>query len=303
MITRRQFSGILGTVGCSAAMLSEFWASAWADDASSVQPTAPGDGSQMLRVIAYNVLACRGWPSDRPAAIQAVRRKQMATRMALELALYDPDIINFSESPSESIAQEIADLLEMHHVRFPSGGNWPGTILSKYPIIESENVPLGFERPADLFTRHWGRAVLQLPDGQPLVVHSAHLYPGADPKRRLQEIPAMLAAMQSDLEAGKSMILMGDLNHRPSTQESQLWQQAGWVDTFDVVGKGDGLTINALEPKSRIDYVMAAGPLARQVVESRPLFERAFRLNPADPHAFALSDHVPQFASFDRSIE
>ena len=43
---------------------------------------------------------------------------------------------------------------------------------------------------------------------------------------------------------------------------------------------------------------MAAGPIADRVVESRPLFEGAYRLNTADPDAFALSDHLPQLAVF-----
>ena len=52
-------------------------------------------------------------------------------------------------------------------------------------------------------------------------------------------------------------------------------------------------------PKWRIDYVMAAGPIANRVVESRPLFEGAFRLQINDKESFSLSDHLPQLAVFD----
>ena len=82
------------------------------------------------------------------------------------------------------------------------------------------------------------------------------------------------------------------------TEEYKLWMDAGWVDTFAKVGKGEGQTIKADIPKWRIDYVMAAGPIAKQVTESRPLFEGAFRLNINDKESFALSDHLPQFAVF-----
>lgn len=44
---------------------------------------------------------------------------------------------------------------------------------------------------------------------------------------------------------------------------------------------------------------MAAGPIADRVIESRPLFEGAFRLNIADKESFALSDHLPKLAVFD----
>jgi len=282
-ISRRRFCKAVGAAGMSTAVLP-----AWAEDKKA----------ETLRVIAYNIYACKGWPSDRALAKKAVKTGQMADRLAMELALYDPDIINFSESPSEEITKAVAKKLGMNHVRFPSGGNWPGTLLSRYEITDSENVPLGFQRPADLFTRHWGRGTVMLPNGSPLIVHSAHLYPTADPVVRLKEIRAMIKAMKSDLDSGKSMLLIGDLNHNPDTEEYKLWMDAGWVDTFAQVGTGEGLTIKSDVPKWRIDYVMATGPIAHQIVESRPLFEGAFRLNTADENSFALSDHLPQLAVF-----
>lgn len=286
-LSRRQFCAAFGVAGLSGTVLPVLFA-----DDKSLQP---------LRVIAYNVYACKGWPDGRPLAKKVVQQGQMARRLAMELALYEPDIINFSESPSEAMAKEVAKLLGMNHVRFPSGGNWPGTLLSRFEIVESANVPLGYERPKELFTRHWGRGVIKLPNGETLIVHSAHLYPGTDPTIRLKEVKAMLASMKNDLASGCSMLLMGDLNHRPDTEEYKLWIDAGWTDTFAKVGKNDGWTIKADKPRGRIDYVMAAGPIAEQIVESRPLFEGAFRVNVADESSFALSDHLPQLAVFGKT--
>jgi len=282
-ISRRHFCGALG------ASLAVANANLFADD-SKAKP---------LRVIAYNIYKCTGWPNDRPLAKRAVAKGQMAKRLAMELALYEPDIINFSESPSEDLTKEVAELLGMNHVRFPSDGNWPGTLLSRFEITESQNVPTDCERPKELFTRHWGRATIKLPNDEKLIVHSAHLYPTADPKIRLKEIRAMIKSMKPDLGAGRSMLLIGDLNHGPDTDEYKLWIDAGWVDTFAKVGQGEGPTIKADIPKWRIDYVMAAGPIAEQVTESRPLFEGAFRLNINDNKSFALSDHLPQLAVFE----
>lgn len=286
MLSRRQFCTAVGAAGVSAATLPLF---------ASDKPQRP------LRVIACNVYVCKGWPDDRPLAKRAVKQGQMARRLAMELALYEPDIINFSESPSEAIVKEVAEHLGMNHVRFPSGGSWPGTLLSRYEILDPQNVPLGSERPKDLFTRHWGRATIALPDSDPLLVHSAHLYPVSDPTVRLKEIRAMLSSMKDDLASGRSMLLIGDLNHGPDSEEYKLWMDAGWVDTFAKVGVGEGLTIKADNPKYRIDYVLAAGPIAKQIVESRPLFEGAFRVNTSDANSFALSDHLPQLAVFQES--
>jgi endonuclease/exonuclease/phosphatase family metal-dependent hydrolase len=256
-----------------------------------------------LRVIAYNVYKCTGFPKDRALGKKATALGQMPQRFAHELALYEPDIIAFSESPSEAVTNEIAKHLKMNVVRFPSGGNWPGTLFSRFEIAGARNVPLKEgERPQDLFTRHWGSATIKLPGGQSLLVHSAHLHPGVEPDVRLKEIRLMLEAMRADLAAGRSMLLIGDLNHRPTPPEYPLWLDAGWVDTFAKVGQGEGLTFQSekdgLKLNKRIDFVLAAGPIANQVVESRPLYEGAFRVNIADPESFALSDHVPQLAVF-----
>lgn len=282
-VSRREFCGALGA---SLAL-------------ANTTLLASGSNPQPLRVIAYNIYGLTGWPRERSLAKRSVAAGQMADRLAMELALYEPHIVNFSESPSEELTKAIAERLEMHHIRFPSGGNWPGTLLSKYEISEHQNAPTVGDRPEDLFTRHWGKARIQLPNDEDLIVHSAHLYPTALPTIRLKEIRAMIASMKADLEAGKSMLLIGDLNHGPDTEEYQLWMEAGWIDTFAEVGEGDGLTIRSDTPQWRIDYVMATGPIAEQIKESRPLFEGAFRLNVEDESAFALSDHLPQFAAFE----
>ncbi|MCC9609045.1 endonuclease/exonuclease/phosphatase family protein [Blastopirellula sp. JC732] len=279
-ISRRQFCAALAAAGISATALS-----------------AAEEKREALRVIAYNVYVCKGWPDDRPLAKTASKSGQMTRRTAMELALYEPDVINFSESPSEEMAKEIAGYLGMNHVRFPSGGNWPGTLLSRYEIVDAVNCPLGYPRPKELFTRHWGKGTIKLPSGD-LIVHSAHLMPGPDPAVRLKEVKAMLTSMKEDLDAGRSMLLIGDLNHGPDCEEYKMWIDAGWVDTFAKVGEGDGLTIKADTPQYRIDFVMATGPIAKTITESRPLFEGAFRVNTADSNSFALSDHLPQLATF-----
>jgi endonuclease/exonuclease/phosphatase family metal-dependent hydrolase len=253
-----------------------------------------------LRVIAYNVFGGTGWPYQRRLAQETVAKGQMPKRLAMELALHDPDIVNFSESPAEEMTLEVAELLGMNHVRFPSGGKWPGTLLSRFEIAESKNVPLNGERPKELFTRHWGRATLKLPDGEPLIVHSAHLFPGADRAIRLREIQAIIAAMRPDVNANRSVLLLGDLNHGPDTPEYKQWLDAGLVDTFAKVGQGKGLTITSDIPKSRIDYILARGPIASHVQESRPLFEGAFRLHINDKQSFALSDHLPLLTVFEQ---
>jgi endonuclease/exonuclease/phosphatase family metal-dependent hydrolase len=250
-----------------------------------------------LRLIAYNVLKCTGYPSEK-----MTNKDQMPTLMAKELAKYNPDIINFSESPDESIVKEIALKLKMNYVRFPSAGNWPGTILTHFNILESVNVPIiNGERPADLFTRHWGKAKLQLPNNKTIIIHSAHLYPHDTPASgaiRKLEISLMTESITNDASNNNSVILMGDLNLSPDLPEYKQLMNANLVDSFAKVGKGNGFTINADKPSKRIDYIMACGPIADNIIESKPLSEGAFRTNASDSKSFALSDHMPQYAVF-----
>jgi endonuclease/exonuclease/phosphatase family metal-dependent hydrolase len=286
MLTRRQFCWLAGGVGGLVTTMG------W--------PAFGQSTKSQLRVIAYNVYKCTGWPNNRPLAQQATKTGQMPERLALELALYEPDIINFSESPEEPVVKEIADRLGMSYVYFPSGQNWPGALLTRFEIVSSKNCPVvGGERPKELFTRHWGMTEIRHSNGQTLIVHSAHLRPGAEPEIRQREITEMLRSMKADLEAGRSMLLIGDLNHSPEQPEYEMWKKAGWVDTFAQVGEGDGATIKADLPKWRIDYVWATGPIADGIVESRPLYQGAFRLNISDPQSVALSDHLPQLAVFE----
>ena len=252
-------------------------------------------------VIAYNVYGCNGWPKDNAMAMKAREAGQMPTRFAHELALYDPDIITFSESPEEAVVREIAKKLGMIYTFFPSAGNWPGALLTRHHIVDTRNLPLNGKRPDNMFTRHWGKATVRLPDGTAVIVHSCHFFPHDKPEAgiiREQEISQILIAVKQDIRNGRSVILMGDLNHTPEMPEYKMWMDDGWVDTFAKVGEGSGLTIRPDIPERRIDYVLAKGPICANILVSRPLFEGKFRTNPADPKSFALSDHLPQLAVF-----
>lgn len=296
-ISRRQF---IKQSTISLAGISALGFAACGDSA-----TNPTNSQTSLRVIAYNLFLGSSWPTDRNLGEKAVKKGQMPTRLAFELALYEPDIVAFSEAPEESVVEEIADLLNLDYVYFrsvgTSAGSWPGAILTHYEIENSENVPTQEgQRPDGLFTRHWGKATIRLTNNEEVIVYSAHLNPHDDRDNREREIDIILESIQSEIDNGKSVLLLGDLNHTPeSMPEYNMWMDAGWVDTFAEVGEGDGSTRRPDYPSGRIDYVLAHGPIAEKLIAARTLFEGAFRTNPEDPQSFALSDHLPVFAEFE----
>lgn len=250
-----------------------------------------------LRVIAYNIYKGTGYPAG-----NVKEGTDIGGLIARELALYSPGIINFSEATEEAVVKKIAGKLKMNYVWFPGGGAWPGAIVTRFRISDAENVPLvSGPRPEDLFTRHWGRAVLQISNRRSLIVHSVHLHPFDTPENsaiRQREISEIVKSMEKDIDDNKSIIVMGDFNHGPATPEHRLWKAAGFTDTFEAAGAGEGFTIRVDNLFRRIDYILACGPVAAGITSSRPLSEGAFITNPDDPHSFALSDHAPQLAEF-----
>ncbi len=258
----------------------------------------PASEERFFRTISYNVLALRGYPERKENKSRLkLARPQMIQRLALELSLYEPDLITFQESPSEKTVARIAELMGMKYTCFPGG--FPGTVLSKYEITDSSNCPIvdNGSRPKNLFTRHWGRAVLGL-QGQELVVYSAHLHPSKQDVRE-QEVNAMLEFMSADLKDGRNVILQGDLNMEPDNPLYQRWRTAGLQDAFVAKGTGNGLTISATDRRSRIDYIWSAGPLLAGLTDCRVLAEGNFIDHASDKAGFALSDHLPVMATFE----
>jgi endonuclease/exonuclease/phosphatase family metal-dependent hydrolase len=256
-------------------------------------PGATGSG---LRTITYNILAAKGYPeTETNRELLRRARPQMVQRLAHELALYDPDVITFQESPAEEVVAAIARALGYRHTYFPGG--FPGAVLTRFKIVESRNCPLvEGERPPDLFTRHWGRAVLEQ-NGRRLMVYSAHLHP-SNPGVRAREVTAALAVMAADIAGAVPMLFLGDLNHGQDDPEYARWQAAGLVDLVPADGAPRPLTFPSTEPKWCIDFSWANPVLARRRTSARVLFEGAFRTNPVDERSFALSDHLPVLAEF-----
>jgi len=257
--------------------------------------TRAGNGAGLC-TITYNVFATNGYP-ETEANRELLRRArpQMVQRLAHELALYDADVITFQESPAEEVVAAIARAMGYRHTYFPGG--FPGAVLTRFNIVESRNCPLvEGERPADLFTRHWGQAVLER-NGRPLVVYSAHLHP-SNAEVRAREVTAVLAVMAEDIVGEVPMLFQGDLNHRQDEPEYARWQAAGLVDLLAADGATRQLTFPSTVPEKCIDFIWANAALARRRASARVLFEGAFRTNPVDERSFALSDHLPVLAEF-----
>ena len=287
-----------------------------------VAPNAETEDENKLRSISYNVFnGCIGYKGinshalpegDISDLIKAARHlKQIPQRIMLELALYQPNIINFSEGPSEKVLAEMANMIGYNYAFFPGGldgkGKFPGGVLTNYEIVSSENRPFVNKEKnnlKELFTRHWGKATLRTPNGKTIVVHSAHLWPfkksEEDTQIRMEEIKHLHLAINEDLkQKNTSVLLQGDLNHVPNTPENKALLSGKLVDTFVQAGVGEGNTANSIKHNRRIDYILAGGQIAQHIKSCRSLYEGNFMMHTADKMGFALSDHLPVMADFE----
>jgi endonuclease/exonuclease/phosphatase family metal-dependent hydrolase len=272
----------------------------------------------LFRTIEYNIfngaIGYKGFNDTKPfprdkkydLVREARKLNQIPRRITMQLELYKPDIVSFCESAKEDTIKEMADWIDMDYAYFPSSnykGSYPGTILTHFKIISSENRPfVGNTDNKDLFTRHWGKAIIELPKGKRVSVHSAHTWPftsGGGKGIRLAEIDALLKSINYDLSNNvSSVILQGDMNLRPDTEGHKKLIKGGMVDAYTKVVKGKQYTATSLKPNSRIDYIFVKGDLADQLAKYRSLYEGAFRINKDDPKSFALSDHIPSLVDF-----
>ena len=236
-------------------------------------------------------------------------RGQLLPRLALELRLHDPDVIALQEAHSEARVKELAGLLKMDYAYFPGGWKgkgWEegisGAILSRPEIVAREDRPSIDPKIAKdkLFSRCLGRVVVAHGNEQ-IAIYCAHMLPSWKETTHIREaeVRALTVATNQDLVAGRSVIVMGDMNHDSAAPEYRLWSEAGLVDTARQLNKDKALfTCPSQEPKERIDYVFVAGPLKARLSRARALHEGAFLVRPTVASSYALSDHVPVLAVF-----
>lgn len=290
LLNRRRF--LAGTAASGASLLAA--GTATQDSADTASARAPQSAG--FTTITYNVRACEGWGARKGyEARLAAARKQFPLRLALEFALYKPDVITLMEAPREATVAELAGHLHMQYFHYAEGA--PGAILTRCPVVESKDRPGGSGPcPEALRGRYFARTVLDTALGR-IILYSAHLT-SRNKERRMKEVHAIIEVMRGDLASGQSVILQGDLNHTSRWPEYQEWRQAGLVDAFALKGSGVQATQGPTKPVLRLDYIWLHGPIAERLIECRVLFEGAFRTHPEDPATFTFSDHLPVMAAF-----
>ena len=145
-----------------------------------------------------------------------------------------------------------------------SGGGYGNAILSRHPLANATTTALP-SRPDD--PRAFARIDARIPGvAQPVVFVCTHLDHQNAGMRRAQT--ETLASELAKIGGGRTVVLAGDFNMRPGSEELTPLAKAGWKD----VSCAD-LTFPANAPDKKIDYVFASPNAKCRTVESRVVEE------------------------------
>ena len=222
----------------------------------------PGVASTPLTIMTYNVHAGR----DSEGVLNL-------ERVAAVIDSADADIVLLQEIDRGTRRAEGADhlaqlerLTGMHAAFAKSldyqGGDYGIALLSRFPIAQAQTVQLVTDPPPDRAggvrePRVGLHATIETPAG-PLHVLNTHVDAAAAPGFRRQEILLLLAHVARTVPDTSHVVLGGDLNARPDSDEMQALRH-GFTDGFALCGTGSGETFPAHAPDRRIDYLWYRG--------------------------------------------
>ena len=206
--------------------------------------------------MSYNVLWGGGVDREFDSVVAP---KYQTSRLEGILALIkaaSPDVLAVQEAAgwdrgSPSIAAQVAAALGMHYVIARDDVNLNVVLFSRYPI---ENVQYAARRDGFYsgFNGVLLMAQLVLDGGYRLNVYAPHLNSQSGAVRSCQT--QALLRLAAAYSPGPSLII-GDMNSRPSSPQSQILQGAGWqfvaaesTWTVDQVWLGPGLAFRSAVP-------------------------------------------------------
>ena len=172
-----------------------------------------------VRIMTYNLH--NGFDTDGHLGMEAIAKVIEAEQ---------PDVVGLQEVSRGWVVNGSLDMLtwlsqrlEMPYIFGSATGSlWGNAILSRYPILEWENVKLP---PKDLlFQRAYLWARLDLGDGQELRVVVTHLHhTREDFDIRARQVQTLLDFWKD----GEQTVIMGDFNARRDDFEAEMMRQAG----------------------------------------------------------------------------
>jgi endonuclease/exonuclease/phosphatase family metal-dependent hydrolase len=240
-----------------------------------------------LRTVTYNVHKCIG----------GLDRRYDPARVAAVIAHHAPDVLllqevaqNGSRFRGEKQVEVLGDRLGLRHrsyfvnVRFgPRRGEYGNAILSRFPIVATENVDLTLPGRKARSVLH-ARLRVMLPGQHTRTLHAFNLHLGLSGKERGEQLRRFLASRPcAGLHPRTPILVAGDFNDVWGTLGRRFLAPAGFR------GPGRPLrTFPAWAPIRALDSVYVRGDLEVMDIGRSRMAE-----------ATRASDHLPVVAELD----
>ncbi len=250
-----------------------FFATAlWAGCASSQTNHAP------IRVLTYNIHHGEGMDKKVDLKrIAALIKREKADVVALQEVDQGVERTARLDFPAE-FARLTGMKVYFDRNIFYQGGQYGNAVLTKFPIKKKKNTHYKMLRTNEQ------RGVIQLVldvRGKELLFMNTHIDYREDDAERLinaDELKQIVSAA-----AKMPVILCGDFNAEPGSR-TQAKMKTFLSDTWELIGRGDGLSLSSDKPVKRIDYIWISKatvePLKIEVLKSEA------------------SDHLPVLGEF-----
>lgn len=254
-----------------------------------------------MQIGTYNVLGLKGFPPEEAARKIGVPGDETNTahftRVFTDLTC---DILALQEGVAVRTVQHIAREMGYYLATFPSPLNWPGHVLSRYPILESRvfsHADPSQKTPP--FSRTSGAALLDIENG--LWIVDVHLHP-SDVNLRKQEADILKGRLEGLLTVTDNIIVLGDFNSQVDEQVHQNLKTMGFANAMETAGGGLQATMDTtgLRNKHCIDHIYASPTLKPYLQSAAVIREPGFRQDgPQEEGVWVHSDHLPVVAQLD----
>jgi endonuclease/exonuclease/phosphatase family metal-dependent hydrolase len=256
-----------------------------------------------MRIITYNIYGMQGYPAEVAATVLGPRGSE--THLAHYARTLDglaADIIVLQEGVQQTVARDLARLLQRHLATFVSPTAFPGHILSRFPILESRTFShVHAEEDVPPFSRNAGAALLEVAQDQHLWIVDVHLHPG-DIDMRQREADQLRGRLEGLLGECANAIVLGDFNC--PVEEGGIHThlvELGFTNAMQAVGGGLQLTMNTAGIRDWIiDHIYVSPDMTPTLREATVIRDPGFRTDPPRPDGcWDHSDHLPVRADLD----
>jgi endonuclease/exonuclease/phosphatase family metal-dependent hydrolase len=259
-----------------------------------------------MKIGTYNVLGLTGYPKEEgAAAIGLPGEEKNGDHFARVFGELDCDVLALQEGVTIRAMQRVAKSMNRFLATFPSPINWPGHVLSRYPIIESRVFShLDPHEATPPFSRTSGAALLAVDGTNKLWIVDVHLHP-SDADLRLREADKLKEHLQALGPDTDNIVVLGDFNSQVDEPVHQHLKTMGFANAMETVGGGIQATMDTAGIREHhIDHIYVSHPLKSQLKSACVVREPGFRHDgPQEKGVWVHSDHLPVVAQLDWPME